>query len=266
MKFLLRIAIACLVSGLSVSLLAFQGRMQGRMDDEGDGPLLPVDIHEKAEWAFARYHFRSGNDFGGFRGGYYSWAADYPKAVATVRVGRRLTFELRATEQVVDADSDELFNWPWIYEEHAAQWDLTEAEAARLRAYLLKGGFLLADDSHGDYEWEGLTRGLRMIFPDRAVEDLKDEDEIFHVVYDLDERFQIRGTRFIWGGRRYSADMAVPKWRAIRDDKGRIMVAICHNSDVGDAWEWADSPQYPERETSLAYRIGINYILYGMTH
>ena len=85
-------------------------------------------------------------------------------------------------------------------------------------------------------------------------------------MYDLDERFQIHGTRYIWGGRQYSPDMTVPKWRAIRDDKGRIMVAISHNSDVGDAWEWADSPHYPERETSLAYRIGINYILYDMTH
>jgi hypothetical protein len=60
--------------------------------------------------------------------------------------------------------------------------------------------------------------------------------------------------------------MTKPKWRAIRDDSGRIMVVICHNSDVGDAWEWADSPNYPERETSLAYRIGINYILFDMTH
>ena len=58
----------------------------------------------------------------------------------------------------------------------------------------------------------------------------------------------------------------MPKWRAVRDDKGRIVIAICHNSDVGDAWEWADSPDYPERATSMAYRIAINYIIYGMTH
>ena len=106
-----------------------------------------------------------------------------------------------------------------------------------------------------------------MIFPDRPVEDLKDSDEIFHTMYDLDDRFQIPGTRFIWGrGRGYAPDQKVPKWRAVRDDKGRIVIAICHNSDVGDAWEWADSPDYPERATSMAYRIAINYIIYGMTH
>jgi hypothetical protein len=215
-----------------------------------------------------RFHYRSGSDNPCYYRGFQLWAADYPKADRQFLQGvRRLTrLNARAMEQVVDADSDELFNWPWIYEEHAHGWDLTEEEAARLRVYFLKGGFLFADDSHGDYEWEGLLRGLRMIFPDRTIEDLKDDDEIFHTMYDLDERFQIRGTRFLWGGRPYTPDMMVPKWRAIRDDKGRIMIAICHNSDVGDAWEWADSPRYPERETSLAYRIGINYIIYGLTH
>ena len=105
-----------------------------------------------------------------------------------------------------------------------------------------------------------------MIFPDRPIEELTDQDELFHVLYDLDERFQIPGTRYIWGGRRYTPDSSVPKWRAIRDDRGRIVIAICHNSDVGDAWEWADSPRYPERDASLAFRLGINYIIYGMTH
>jgi Domain of unknown function (DUF4159) len=267
MKLLRILVIAGLLSGLGVGVLAMQRGGYG-FGEEDEGPPLPVDIHEKAEWAFARFHFPSGGDFqGGFRG-FRIWAADYPKADRQfVRGLRRLTrLNARAMEEVVDADSDALFDWPWIYMEHGGVWNLNEAQAARLRAYLLKGGFLLSDDTHGDYEWDGLMRGMHMIFPDRAVEELKDKDEILHVVYDLDNRFQIHGTRFIWGGRPYSPDMVTPKWEAIRDDKGRIMVAICHNSDVGDAWEWADSPRYPENETSLAYRIGINYILYDLTH
>jgi Domain of unknown function (DUF4159) len=267
MKLLRILLIAGLLSGLGAGVLAMQRGGYG-FGEEDEGPPLPVDIHEKAEWAFARFHFPSGGDFrGGFRG-FRIWAADYPKADRQfVRGLRRLTrLNARAMEEVVDADRDALFDWPWIYMEHGGVWNLNEAQAARLRAYLLKGGFLLSDDTHGDYEWDGLMRGMHMIFPDRAVEELKDKDEILHVVYDLDNRFQIHGTRFIWGGRPYSPDMVTPKWDAIRDDKGRIMVAICHNSDVGDAWEWADSPRYPENETSLAYRIGINYILYDLTH
>jgi Domain of unknown function (DUF4159) len=258
------IAIAMLLSGLSASLLAYQGRM---FEGEEESPLPAVDPHEKAEWTFARFHFPTGRQLGRFRG-FRLWAADYPKADRQFVMGvRRLTrLDARAMEHVVDADSDDLFNWPWIYMEHGAGWSLNEAEAARLREYLLKGGFLLADDTHGDYEWDSLAEGLKMIFPNRPIEDLKNEDEIFHTMYDLNEKFQIHGTRFIWGGRPYSPDSVVPRWRAIRDDNGRIMVAICHNSDVGDAWEWADSPRYPEKETSLAYRIGINYILYSMTH
>lgn len=265
MKFLPSIAIAILVSGVSASVLAYQGR---GFEDDDEAPPLPSDANQKAEWAFARFHFPSPSDeYGGFRR-FQLWKADYPKADRQFTMGvRRLTrLHARGIEQVVDADSDELFNWPWIYMEHGNGWNLTDAQAARLRQYLLRGGFLLSDDTHGDYEWEALVRGLEMILPGRSIEDLPNSDEIFHVMYDLNDRVQIHGTRFLWGGRPYGPDMVVPKWRAIRDDRGRIIVAICHNSDVGDAWEWADSPNYPERETSLAYRIGINYILFDMTH
>ena len=264
MKILPSIATAVLLFGLCLSLLAYQGRV---FEEDDETPSLAADAHANAEWAFARYHFRSSDEYGGFRR-FQLWRADYPKADRQFTMGvRRLTrLHARGVEQIVDADSDELFNWPWIYMEHGNGWNLTEDEAARLRQYLLRGGFLLSDDTHGDYEWEALVRGLEMILPGRPIEDLKNGDEIFHVMYDLDDRVQIHGTRFIWGGWPYSPDMVVPKWRAIRDDKGRIIVAICHNSDVGDAWEWADSPHYPERETGLAYRIGINYILFDMTH
>jgi hypothetical protein len=259
------VALAGLLSALGIGVLAMPQR---NYEGEEEGPELPVDSHEQAEWAFARFHFPNGdNGYGGFRG-FQLWAADYPKADRQfVRGLRRLTrLNARAMEQIVDADGDKLFDWPWIYMEHGNGWNMNQAEAARLRTYLLRGGFLFSDDTHGDYEWDGLMQGLRLIFPDRTVEELKDNDEIFHVAYDLDERFKIHGTRFLWGRRPYSPDMVTPKWLGIRDDNGRIMVAICHNSDVGDAWEWADSPNYPEKETSLAYRIGINYILYDLTH
>ena len=143
---------------------------------------------------------------GGYRR-FHLWAADYPKADRQFTMGvQRLTrLHVRGIEQVVDANSDELFNWPWIYMEHGNGWNLTEDEAARLREYLLRGGFLLSDDTHGDYEWESLARGLEMILPGRPIEDLKNGDEIFHVMYDLDEKFQIHGTRFIWGGRPYAS-------------------------------------------------------------
>lgn len=96
--------------------------------------------------------------------------------------------------------------------------------------------------------------------------DLANKEPIFHVLYDLDERFQIPGIVMFNTGLPYEQDGVDAKWRGVFDDKGRVMVGICHNMDIGDAWEHADLPRYPEHYVSLAYRIGINYITYAMTH
>jgi hypothetical protein len=91
-------------------------------------------------------------------------------------------------------------------------------------------------------------------------------EPIFHVLYDLDDRFQVPGAQWFRSGRTYEQDGFEARWRGIYDDKGRLMVAICHNMDLGDAWEWSDDPEYPEKWASLAYRIAVNYTIYSMTH
>jgi Domain of unknown function (DUF4159) len=248
-----------------VAAQSYQER-SGIIDMDGER-FPPEDPNEKDEWTFARFHYDM--DFGGYsRFRFQRWAADYPKSDRQFVIGvKRLTrLDARSKEHVIDAKSDEIYNYPWLYAEDPGAWNLSQEQADHLRQYLLRGGFLMLDDSHGDYEWQRLAAGLRMVFPERHIEDLPNADEIFHIVYDLDDRTQIPGTRYIWGRMRYTPDSLTPEWRGIRDDKGRLVVAICHNSDVGDAWEWADSPNYPEHEASLAYRIGINYIMYAMTH
>jgi hypothetical protein len=246
-------------------LLGAQVPQGGNIEMDGQ-TFSPEDSREKAEWTFARFHYDLGYEFG--RYGFQRWAADWPKADRQLISGvRRLSrLQTRSTEHIVDANSDDLYEWPWIYVEDPGAWSLSEAQAARLREFLMRGGFMMIDDSHGDAEWQVALRGLNMILPGRPIEDLPDNDEIFHIAYDLDDRVQVPGTRYVWGHWEYGPDSAIPKWRAIRDDKGRILVAICHNSDVGDAWEWADSAAYPEHAASVAYRIAVNYILYGMTH
>lgn len=229
---------------------------------------IPPDATEKTEWAFARLQypsFRGGAGYWGVRG---SWSTDYPKAERQFVQGvRRLTrLHTRSMEEVVNLESDEIFNWPWIYAVEVGHWDLDDTQAAKLREYLLRGGFLMVDDFHGSIEWEIFMSSLRRVFPDRQVEDLDDKDPIFHVMYDLDKRVQVPGIVMFYTGRTYEQDGIVPNWRAVKDDKGRVMVAICHNMDLGDSWEHADMPSYPEQFTSLGYRIGINYIIYSMTH
>jgi len=145
-------------------------------------------------------------------------------------------------------------------------WELSDADAEALREHLLRGGFLMVDDFHGTLEWETFMASLRRIFPDRPVVEIPDSAEVFHVLYDLDQRIQIPGLAALRNGVTYEKDGTTPHWRGVFDDDGRLMIAINFNMDMGDAWELADEPYYPQPMTALAYRFGINYILYTMTH
>jgi Domain of unknown function (DUF4159) len=226
----------------------------------------------KAEFYWSRLAYSTNMaSFGGYGyggRGWHTWSRDYPKADRQFLVAmHRLTrIDGRPTEQVVTLDNNEIFNYPWIYAVQVQTWAFTDAQAKRLREYLLKGGFLMVDDFHGTEDWENFMNGMRQVLPDRSVEDLQSGDEIFHTLYDIDDKMQIPGEQYVWSGRTYEKDGYQPKWRAIRDDKGRIIVAICHNMHLGDAWEWADDPNYPETFASMAFRVGLDYILYGMTH
>ena len=264
MKLLQALGIGVLATAFCGALVAWQ-----RTADFGFGNENAPE-NQKAEFAWSRLSYASNmssSRYGGWgHGG--SWSRDYPKADRQFLIAmHRLTrIDGRPTEQVVNLDSDEIFNYPWVYAVQVQTWTFTDDEAKRMREYLLKGGFLMVDDFHGTADWENFNNGMKQIFPDRPSEDLESGDEIFHVLYDLDDKMQVPGEQFIRTGRTYEKDGYVPKWRAIRDDKGRIMVAICHNMHLGDAWEWADDPQYPEVFASMAFRVGLNYIVYGMTH
>ncbi|HEY0264670.1 MAG TPA: DUF4159 domain-containing protein [Granulicella sp.] len=237
-----------------------------------DWGYQPESSNQKAEFAWSRLAYTTGLGSQGYGWGYRGWGAswqrDYPKADRQflIALNRLTRIQGRPVEQVVNLDSDEIFNYPWVYAVQVQTWSFSDAEAKRLREYLLKGGFLMVDDFHGTEDWENFMNGMRQVLPDRPVEDLQNGDEIFHVLYDMTNRIQVPGEQYIRTGRTYEKDGYVPKWRAIRDDHGRIIVAICHNMHLGDAWEWADDPEYPEEFASEAFRVGLNYIVYGMTH
>ncbi|MGD9713576.1 MAG: DUF4159 domain-containing protein [Thermomicrobiales bacterium] len=248
---------------LLASLVVFAAQRYREYSEDAESSRDSVS-NTPAEFAFARLRYDDTGGGGFFRGW---WATDFPKSDRQFMMGlKRLTrIHTRDLEQVAEVNSDDIFDWPWIYVEQAGGiWSLSEPQAARLRAYLLRGGFLMIDDIHGSYQLAGVMAEVSKIFPGRPVEELPSSDPVFHVLYDLDERIQVPGTRYLGG--RYAPDSAVPRWLGIRDDQGRVVLTVCHNSDVGDAWEWADSPHYPEGPASFAYRLGINYIVYSMTH
>ena len=231
---------------------------------------LPPDYQQKTDWTRARLRYpATGTLHFSFDGGPLNWTIDYPRSDRHLLEGiRRLTrIDTRSVEQVVDLDgADDVYNWPAMYAVEVGHWNLADDQAAQLREFLLRGGFLMVDDFHGTLEWNVFMRSMTKVFPDRQVVDLDNKDPIFHVVYDLDDRFQVPGWQWSISGKTYEYDGFEPKWRGIYDDKGRVMVAICHNMDLGDAWEWSDDPRYPEKWAGLAYRIAVNYWLYDLTH
>lgn len=222
----------------------------------------------ESEFHFARLAFGAyGGRYGTGRG--EPWLRDWPEADDHFMRGlRRLTrIDAAAGSRQVTLEDERLFEYPVIYAVKVGFMRLTEHEAARLREYLLRGGFLIVDDFHGPSEWGEFAASMRRVFPDRPIVDMPDGGEVFHVLYDLDQRVQIPGRQAVARGVTWEHPQGVPaRWRGIYDDDGHLMVAINFNMDLGDAWEHADDAFYPEPLTALAYRFGINYLVYALTH
>ena len=236
---------------------------------------MPKDFRTPGEWVFGRLMYPPvGRYYGGFaflgswKEGLSNWAMDYPRSDRHFAAAvRRLTqITARSVEQLVDLDEHEVYDWPWLYGVEVGHWDLTDDQAKTMREYLLRGGFFMCDDFHGAIEWDVFVASMRKAFPDRTIVDLDSKDDIFHVVYDLDDRYQIPGQWALRQGQTYRNDGATPHWRGIYDDKGRLMVAMSFNSDIGDSWEWADDAGYPEKYSALGIRIGVNDVIYSMSH
>jgi hypothetical protein len=253
----------------------YQGREYNVND--ADEFALPIDWDQKTEWTRARLRYPATGTLHNWfysngepvDGGPLNWTIDYPRSDRHLLQGiRRLTrIDTRSVEQVVDLDgTDEIYNWPMLYAVEPGHWALTDEMCDQLRDYLLRGGFLMVDDFHGTIEWNVFVHNMNKVFPDRKIVDLDNKDPIFHVIYELDDRFQVPGWQWSISGKTYEYDGFEPRWRGVYDDHGRVMVAICHNMDLGDAWEWSDDPRYPEKWAGLAYRVAVNYVIYDLTH
>ena len=257
--------------------MAQRYRTQPRQEDEAPQPVFPSG----AEFHFIRLEYTDlpehhrGYGFAS-RGatGEGWWVVDWPDADNhfSLGVGRLTRLDVGDPRHFRITDN-QLFDHPWVYATQAGWWDLSDAETSRLREYLLRGGFLVTDDFWGEEAWDVFRRTMERVLPNKPITDLAQSDAVMHVLYDIDEKDRtfIPGTRHLRIGPGGSVIVqqppgSVPAWRAMFDDHDRMVVAANYNTDVGDAWEYADSPYYPEPMTALAYRYGINYIIYSMTH
>ena len=250
---------------------------------EHENDPLPENYTEQSEWVFARLMYPAVPGYG-FRGnpdwkhGNANWTIDYPASDRhlSAEIGRLTRIKTRPVEQPIDLDDDDVFNYPWLYAVEVGYWNLTEPQIAKFREYLLRGGFFMCDDFHGTKEWEVFIHSFKKIEPDREIIDIPNDDPIFHTVYDLDERYQVPGMQYTqpphsicekcrtnptWGS---GGDD--PHWRGVYDDQHRLIAVMTHDNDLGDSWENADEPTYPQRFSYMGLRIGVNYLVYAMTH
>lgn len=199
------------------------------------------------------------------------WAIDYPEAEYHLMRGltRLTSVSVADDSRHLQLTDEDIFDYPWLFIQQVGKWQLDNDEIAALREYVLRGGFVVMDDFHGRWEWQTMSDVLRRAFPEWPIERLPEDHGLMNVLYDLNQGTQIPGRRHLYrgAGGRIEAQLRGPaEWHGISDDKGRLVVAINFNMDMGDAFEHADDPVYPVPMTSLAYRFAVNYVVYSMTH
>ncbi|PID62315.1 MAG: hypothetical protein CSB44_04275 [Gammaproteobacteria bacterium] len=242
---------------------------------------LPED-----EFTFSRLMFADNQraiDNLGDHIGYPHWQADCsesePHFIAALK--RLTNIDTNDDSQSISLFDERVFDYPMLYVVEAGFASFTRTEIDRLREYLLRGGFLLVDDFHGDYQWSQFENWMSKVFPDRPIVDLPPDHEIFDVHFRIEDFVQIPGLRALCLNPGETWELPIrksmevgesntsrqlPKWRGVLDDEGRVMVVINWNMDLGDAWEHADMEEYRAQYTATAYRLGVNYLIYGMTH
>ncbi len=276
---------------LGILVLAAAGAMAQRYYDRvdrGDVPDWELDPEFAQEaFTFVRIQYSSG--YGGRRGGrggrgyggdFYGrggggWATDFPDSDLnfTWRLHQLTSLEVNPDPLVLELTDPRLVDYPFIYLLEPGRLVFDEAEVEALRNYLLNGGFLMVDDFWGEDEWYNFYREIKRVFPDREPVELPLSHPIFHAVFDLKEKPQIPNINAALAGRSQGITWERPDaeevhYKALYDDKGRMMAIICHNTDLGDGWEREGENEWYFHEFSekKAYPLGINIVFYAMTH
>jgi hypothetical protein len=206
-----------------------------------------------------------GTQFGG------GWGTDFPASDCKFMWGVQRLSNVRVYDKsphLVSALDPELFRYPYLYVVSPHRMVLSPEEAENLREYLLRGGFLHADDYWGRTQRETVEATMAQIFPDRKMVRLPLDHEVFRAFFNVDTVMQIPNvTNGCNGGDTFEQRSETdPMIFGISDDNGRLMVLLTYNSDLGDAWEWMDRPCYPHKYSGQAYRMGINFMIYAMSH
>jgi Domain of unknown function (DUF4159) len=259
-------------------LILLPAAPQWRLEQLGRGAVAsrprlthsPIgDASPAGEFSFVRIVYDSPHSpynyaFGG------AWRVDFPQAdehfIKGVHEWAGTNLRVSAEPVQLRATDPRLYDYPVAYIVEPGHMELSEEEAASLREYLLRGGFLFLDDFHGEAEWQHAQGQLKMILPRYEVKDLPLTHPIFHSYFDLNEVVQVPGVASLVRGVTYEKGGVTPHYMGVEDERGRLMVFMTRNCDLGDAWEWINDRRYPVRYGLVAYKIGINVVIYAMSH
>jgi hypothetical protein len=225
----------------------------GRNRREAIQPNPPYD----GRFTFVR--IRYGPDYGFVSQG-LPWSHDYPTGEQHfMKILNELSYLNAHSDEtsILPLDSPELFKYPVAYLCEPGGWVMSDQEAAGLRAYLNKGGFVIVDDFRYQH-WGNFEQQMARVLPAARIFDLDVEHGIFHAFFEI---------KTLDVPQYYDPPPAI--FRAIYEDndpKKRIMVMINYNTDISEFWEWSDTGLKPIDESNEAYKLGVNYIIYGMTH
>jgi len=226
---------------------------------------IPPNVPYDGRFAFVRVKYETAP------GGYWwrgqpSWSHGFPLAERNLmKIMNELTF-LNAHEEIntLALDDPELFKYPLAYIIEVSWWTLTDAEAAALRQYLQKGGFLIVDDfkRSGDFGspgWTPFEENMRRVLPDVRFFDMQATHPIFHSFFEINRLDVVPQA--------YNAGQ--PTFRGVYEDndpRKRLQIIINYNTDISQFWEWSGQGLRPIDQTNEAYKLGVNYLVYGLTH
>jgi len=239
------LAAVLLVLLSSLALAQFRGGGGGR---RGARIQQNLDV-SKTDFVFARWQYASGN----------AWSHDYPDAeqhinqIMSEATGVNVD---KLSYKIVAIEDEELFKYPFGYISEPGQMRLTEKEIKNFREYVDRGGFVMLDDFDNARQWQVMKENMELVFPDRPIVHLKGDHNVLRTFYTIDALYV-----------KSPYDVGAPaEFWGISGDDGTLQVIICFNNDIGDYWEWIDRPEYELRPSAEALRLGVNFVLYAMTH
>jgi len=249
------------------------GMRFGQLDRQETADLSPGQLPYDGRFVFARLRYDQGvspDELGGARlfgrrgrgGQGPPWSHDHPRAernfmkiISEITTVEAYTGPLGGT--IVAIGSPDLFRYPVSYMAEAGFWTQTDEEAKNLRAYLLKGGFIIFDDFRGS-DWTNFEAQMKRVLPDVRMVEIPLAHPIFHSFFDI---LTLEFRQY------YDRDLPYFIGAYLDNDPNKRLLFIAnYNNDVGEYWEWSDTGWTPIDLSNEAYKLGVNYFIYGLTH